>query len=153
MSRFGGLFAKRRRVTVDANIIVAALIYGCADCRDVLDTVNECDQLMMTNIILFQCTRQGRKKKCPVDSEEIERRVREICPDVKYVEIIPLEQLKTRYYIRSDKDYETLYSADVTDSEILLTSDNDFYDPERPVKGIRAKILRMDDYLKGRGRR
>lgn len=153
MTILSDLFSKRRRVTVDTNIIVAALIYGSADCRNVLDTVKECDELMMTNIILFQCTRQSRKKHCPLDSEEIEKRVREMCPDVRYVEIIPLEQLKRRYYIRSDKDYETLYSADVTDSEILLTSDNDFYDPERPVKGIHAKILRVNDYLVGRGRK
>lgn len=138
----------RKKVTVDANIIVAALVYGSPKSQLLIDTVNDEDELVMTNIILMQCARQGKKKGCPLDCEEIERRVRAICKDVVMVEIIPLEKLKERYYIRDDKDYEILYSADVTESDFLVTTDKDFFDPRRPVKGLRAKILHMDEYLR-----
>ena len=124
----------RKKVTVDANIIVAALVYGSPKSQLLIDTVNDEDELVMTNIILMQCARQGKKKGCPLDCEEIERRVRAI--------------LKERYYIRDDKDYEILYSADVTESDFLVTTDKDFFDPRRPVKGLRAKILHMDEYLR-----
>jgi predicted nucleic acid-binding protein len=142
-----GLKSRKRRVTVDTGLIVAAVIYGSAKSRELIDTVKAKDELVMTNIILLQCTRQGRKKKCPISEREIERRVREMCPDVVYIELIPLEQLKERYSMRDDSDLEVLYSADMTDSQIIIASDHDFHDPNNPVKGVKAKIMWPDEYL------
>jgi len=70
-----------------------------------------------------------------------------MCPDVVYIELIPLEQLKERYSMRDDSDLEVLYSADMTDSQIIIASDHDFHDPNNPVKGVKAKIMWPDEYL------
>lgn len=103
---------------------------------------------MISNIILMQCARQADKKRCALSREEIIAKVRELCPNVVEIAIMPLNDLKARYSLRDESDLEVLYSADVLDADILITSDEDFYDPDRPVKGIRAKIMRPSEYLR-----
>ena len=51
---------------------------------------------------------------------------------------------------RNEDDLEVLYSADMLDADILIASDRDFFDKERPPRGIRARIMRPSDYLKRR---
>lgn len=145
-------FRNKSKVTVDTGIIVAALIYKSSTLRNVLETVKEKDEMMLSNIILFQCKRQSKKRNCPYTSEEIEKMIRDIFPDVVRVDLVPLEVMKALYRIRDDDDLEILYSADMTDSEIILSSDRDFFDKSKPILGINAKIMNVNDYMRSRGK-
>lgn len=137
----------RRRVSVDANVLMAAIAYRSKVAPLVLDKIRSKDDLIVSNIILLQCTRQAGKKNCPLDREAIRRAVLEICPDVVMIELLPLDELRRRYSIRDEGDLEVLYSADATHSDILITGDKDFYDESWPPKGANVKFMRPRDYL------
>lgn len=140
-------FRPKRRVSVDANVLMAAIAYRSKVAPQVLDRIRDRDDLIVSNIILLQCTRQAGKKNCRLDEEAIRRAVLEICPDVVVIELLPLEELRKRYSIRDEGDLEVLYSADVTHSDILITGDKDFYDEDWPPKGVDVRFMRPRDYL------
>ncbi len=106
------------------------------------------DDLVISNIILMQCARQGDKKKCTLSKDEIIEKVRELCPNVVDIAILPLEELRERYSMRDESDLEILYSVDMLNADVFITSDNDFFDEKRPPRGIRAKVIRPSDYMK-----
>lgn len=137
----------RRRVSVDANVLMAAIAYRSKVAPRVLSKIKDRDKLIVSNIILFQCTRQSMKRKCPLDEDQIRKAVFEICPDVVEIDIIPLEELKKRYKMRDESDLETLYSVDMTNSEILVTGDDDFFDAKNPPQGVKVQFMRLNDYL------
>lgn len=141
------LSRSRRKVSVDANVLVAAVVYRSKFMPKVLDRIRSKDELIVSNIILFQCTRQALKSKCPLSSEEIRKAVLDICPDVVEIELVPVEDLRMRYSIRDESDLETLYSVDMTHSEILVTGDDDFFDEKNPPKGVKVRYMRPNEYL------
>ena len=142
----------RRTVVVDTGVIMAVVAYRSKSLVPVFDKARREDDLVISNIILMQCARQAGKKKCSLDRDEIIARVRELCPNVVEIAIVPLEELRRKYRMRDDSDLEVLYSADVLDADILITSDGDFFDEKRPPRGIRARIMRPLEYLMGRRR-
>ena len=137
----------RRRVSVDANVLIAAVVYRSKLMPRVLDSIKSRDELIISNIILFQCTRQALKSKCPLSAGEIRRAILNICPDVVEIDIVPVEDLRLRYSMRDDSDLETLYSVDMTRSEILVTGDDDFFDEKNPPKGVKVRYMRPREYL------
>ena len=137
----------RRRVSVDANVLIAAVVYRSKLMPRVLDSIKSRDELIISNIILFQCTRQALKSKCPLSADEIRRAILNICPDVVEIDIVPVEDLRLRYSMRDDSDLETLYSVDMTRSEILVTGDDDFFDEKNPPKGVKVRYMRPREYL------
>ncbi len=141
------LSRSRRKVSVDANVLIAAVVYRSKQMPRVLDSIRSRDELIVSNIILFQCTRQAMKSKCPLTSEEIREAILDICPDVVEIEIVPVEDLRRRYSMRDDSDLETLYSVDMTRSEILVTGDDDFFDEKNPPRGVKVRYMRPRDYL------
>ena len=136
------------RIVIDTNVIMAVVAYRSKTLRPDFDKARREDDLVISNIILMQCVRQADKKKCILSKEEVLEKVREICPKVVDIEILPMTELKRRYSIRDDSDLEILYSADALDADMLITNDNDFYDPDFPPKGIRARIMRPWDYMR-----
>lgn len=143
---------ERKTVVVDTGVIMAVVAYRSKTLEPVFDKARREDDLVISNIILMQCARQAGKKKCSLDRDEIIARVKELCPNVVEIAIVPLEELRRRYSIRDESDLEILYSADMLDADILVTSDRDFLDPKMPPKGIRAIIMRPLEYLRGRRR-
>ena len=143
---------RRERVVVDTGAIMAVVAYRSKALPPVFEKARREDDLVISSIILMQCARQGDKRKCPLDRDEIVSKVRELCPDVVEIAVLPLEELRGKYGMRDESDLEVLYSADMLDADILIASDDDFYDPRRPVRGIRARILRPMEYLRGRRR-
>ena len=141
------LSRSRRKVSVDANVLMAAIAYKSKVTPQVLDRIRSRDELIVSNIILLQCTRQANKKNCRLDEDAIRRAVLEICPDVVMIEVIPLEELRRRYSIRDEGDLEVLYSADATHSDILITGDKDFYDENWPPRGAKVRFMRPREYL------
>ncbi len=138
----------RRKVSVDANVLLAAIVYRSKTMPILLDRINQCDTLIVSNIILFQCTRHANREECTLSEKQIRDAVLKICPDVVEIELLSVEDLRKRYSIRDESDLETLYSVDATGSDIFITGDRDFYDPNAPPQGITARIMRPRDYLK-----
>ena len=138
---------RRRKVSVDANVLMAAIAYKSTVAPKVIDREKERDTLVISNIILFQCTRQSGKKNCGMTEEQIRDAVFAISPEIEMVDILPVSELRKRYSIRDDSDLETLYSIDVTGAEIFITGDDDFFDPIRPPAGVTVRFIRPRDYL------
>ena len=138
------------RVVVDTGVIMAVVAYRSRRLRPVFDKAKAEDDLVISNIILMQCARQADKDKCTLSKDEIIERVRELCPKVVEIAIVPLEELRERYLIRDESDLEILYSADMLNADVLITSDEDFFDPKIPPKGIRARIMWPMEYLRRR---
>ena len=138
---------RKDRVVVDTGVIMAVIAYRSKRLVPVFEKARSEDDLVISNIILMQCARQADKSKCSMSREEIIAKVRELCPNVVEIAINPLEELRARYSKRDDSDLEILYTADVLDADIIVTSDNDFFDERNPPRGIRAKILRPFEYL------
>lgn len=138
------------RVVVDTGVIMAVVAYSSKKLLPVFDKAGKEDDLVISNIILMQCARQAEKKQCELSREEIIERVRELCPNVVEIAIVPLDELRERYFMRDDSDLEVLYSADMLNADILIASDRDFFDEKRPPKGIRARIMRPSEYLRRR---
>jgi len=137
----------RRKVTIDSNVIIS---YSIARHDETLDrrAVKKCiasDTPMITNIITKECLRYALKSKGKISKSEMKRKLKEISKDIIVIDNIPPdEELEKRYKIRSKKDLKILYSADVTDSEIIISKDDDFFDD---VQGIKAKIKKPKEYL------
>ncbi len=140
----------RKRVMIDTGVIMAVVAYRSKSLRPLFDKARREDDLVISNIILMQCARQAGKKKCGLSRDEIIGRVKELCPDVVEIAVVPLEELKKKYSIRDESDLEVLHSADMLDADILVTGDKDFFDPVNSPRGIRAAIMRPVDYLRGR---
>lgn len=142
------MIARRKdRVVVDTGIIMAVVAYRSRSLVPVFEKARDEGDLVISNIILMQCARQADKGKCSLSREEIIAKVRELCPNVVEIAIMPLEELRNRYSMRDDSDLEILYTADALDADIIVTSDNDFFDERNPPRGTRARILRPLEYL------
>lgn len=142
----------RERVVVDTGVIMAVVAYRSKRLVPVFEKARREDDLVISNIILMQCARQADKPKCELSRQEIVDKVRQLCPNVVEIAVIPMSELREHYVMRDDSDLEVLYSADVLDADILIASDEDFFDTERPPRGVRARIMRPRDYLKRRRR-
>ena len=140
------------RVVIDTGVIMAIVAYESKRLLPVFEKARNEDDLVISNIILMQCVRQADKKKCTLSREEIVRRVRGLCPKVVEIRVMPLNELREHYCMRDDSDLEILYTADVLNADIIVTSDSDFFDERNPPKGVRALILRPFEYLGRRSR-
>ena len=138
------------RIVVDTGVIMAVVAYESKRLRPVFEKARREDDLIISNIILMQCARQADKRKCSLSKEEIISRVKELCPNVVEIAIVPLDELRERYFVRDESDLEILYSADMLNADILITSDDDFFDEQRPPRGIRATFMRPMEYLRRR---
>ena len=138
------------RIVIDSGVIMAVVAYRSRRLLPVFEKAKKEDDLVISNIILMQCARQANKEKCELSRDEIIAKVKELCPNVVEIAILPLEELKKRYSIRDDSDLEILYTADVLDADIIIASDSDFFDIRNPPKGIRARIMHPMEYLRRR---
>jgi predicted nucleic acid-binding protein len=140
----------RKKVTLDSNVIISGVTYGSKTANKAIDRSVEDDRLMMTNVIYDECMKHAKDKK--KSQSVMKKRLDEIAPNVIQIEVPTQKELKKKYRIRDDNDYKILYSADVTNSKILVSGDNDFH--QNDVKGPRGtKIVRTADYANGKRRR
>ena len=138
------------RIVIDSGVIMAVVAYRSRRLLPVFEKAKNEDDLVISNIILMQCARQADKDKCELSRDEIITKVKELCPNVVEIAILPLEELRERYFMRDESDLEILYSADMLNADILITSDKDFFDEKRPPKGLRARIMHPMEYLRRR---
>jgi len=119
-----------RNVTLDSNVLIQYVTSkkeGSMVRRAVLKSILE-DRLQLTDIIFEECVNRKRKsinKTCT----EIAESLLELPVEIIVLNPIPsVKKLAEKYYIRDPDDLKILYSADMTDSVILVTDDHDFND-------------------------
>ena len=99
---------------------------------------------MISRPILEECERYSRKPNAKITAEEIRRILLTISPEIIDIGPVPdVDELKKMYSIRDPKDLPILYSADMTDSVILVTDDKDF----ETAEGIKAEIMGLLRYI------
>jgi len=102
------------------------------------------DRTMISRPILEECERYSRKPNAKITAEEIRRILLTISPEIIDIGPVPdVDELKKMYSIRDPKDLPILYSADMTDSVILVTDDKDF----ETAEGIKAEIMGLLRYI------
>jgi len=137
---------RRRNVTLDSNILIAYIVSKRENTvikKVIAKSVNY-DKLMLTNIIFEECLDFASKRNANISEEEISVKLKKICPIIIDISPIPSDtDLLKKFKIRDIDDLKILYSVEVTNSEILVTMDEDFSE----VEGIKAKIMKPTEYL------
>ncbi|MCL2607692.1 MAG: PIN domain-containing protein [Methanomassiliicoccaceae archaeon] len=148
---------KKRRVTVDANILIAYIVSkkeGSLERKVLIKAAND-DRLLITDVIMDECInfaykKEGRKRG--LTEAAIAAKIREL--DLKIISIKPIpsdDELKAAgYAIRDDDDLKILYSVSTINADIFVTRDDDF---KGDVRGIRAKIMDPVSYIREEDRR
>ena len=137
-----------RRITIDSNVIIAS-VFSKRDTEDstskrVIIKCRTVDIPMITDIIVDECIRRTRRSKSKATTSEMIEELNNITLDIiKLKPLPPIEELAERYKIRDKRDLQILYSADMTESAIIITQDKDFF---ANVEGIKARIMSIYEY-------
>jgi len=137
----------RRNVTLDSSVLISYVISKKNDSvvKKVVTKSTTDDRLMLTDIIADECIAYTDKPRANVFKDIMWKRLKELCPHIIEVRPMPsAEELQRKYKIRDLKDVKILYSVEMTNSVILVTYDDDFFDG---VEGVNAKIVKPVDYL------
>lgn len=138
----------KRNVTLDTNVLIA---YSRSKddgslVKKVVTKSNNDDKLMITDVIIEEWKRYCNNPDANFTKKDVKRTIKRLNPTVVLVKPLPSdEELAERYKIRDGSDFAILYSVDMTDSEILVTYDDDFF--AIGVEGIEAEILDPVAYL------
>jgi len=141
---------RKRNVTLDTNVLIAYVISkknNSLSKKVVMKSITD-DRLMLTDIIMDECLRYTRTKQAKVTAAVMEEKLKEISDHIIELKPIPsVKELAERYRIRDIGDLKILYSVEMTDSVILVTYDDDFFDG---VEGLKARIMRPYRYVEDR---
>jgi predicted nucleic acid-binding protein len=140
----------KRRITIDSNVIIAAVFSkGGPDESTAQRAIIKCkthDIPMLTDIVADECLKRARKPRSRVSISTMRTRLNDISSEIINLKPIPsIGELKKKYKIRDVRDLKILYSADITDSVIVITQDKDFF---AGVDGIHAKVMDIYEYDK-----
>ena len=138
---------KGRNITVDTDVLIEYLLSrkeGALTPKAIQKIVDE-DRLMLTDVILHEAEDFADKKKSRgLTREGIRSKLVLLAGEPIVLEPIPSdEELGRIIEIEDPKDRKIVYSSNMTDSVILLTSDHHFY----RVVGLKARVLKPDEYL------
>lgn len=138
----------RRNVTLDTNILVSYII--SKKDRSVVKTVVtktiQDDNLMISDIIRDEVLAYAEKKDAKATREQLQKGLDELnVPIVKVGPAPPASELQKKYGIRDIKDGKILYSVETTDSLILVTYDDDYFDGK--LHGLDVEIMDPVVYL------
>ena len=136
-----------RRVMLDTSVLVS-YVRSKRDGTIVKKVVTKShteDTLMMTNLLRDEVLKYADRSDNDLTREDIEFALDELNPIIQYVDPVENEALIDQYRIRDQNDLKILYSVDTTESEILVTYDDDFF--AVGVEGIEAEIMDPVAYL------
>ncbi len=137
-----------RRVTLDSSVLIAYVVSKKDDSvvkKVVMKSMTD-DSLMITDVIMDEVFAFSEKKQSTVTREHIERAISGLNVPIVKIRPIPDEHdLQARYGIRDLSDAKILYSVETTESVILVTYDDDYFDGN--VKGLNLEIMDPTVYL------
>ncbi|MCL2712515.1 MAG: hypothetical protein FWD37_04495 [Methanomassiliicoccaceae archaeon] len=126
-----GFAAEKRKITIDSNVIIASVfskrVPDESTSQRVIIKCKTCDIPILTDIIVDECLKRARKPNSKTSTQTMKEKLNNISPSIIELKPIPsVEELMKKYNIRDKRDLKILYSADKTDSVILITQDKDF---------------------------
>ena len=142
-----GLF-NRRNVTLDTNILISYVISKSDNSvvKTVVTKAAKDDNLMITDIIRDEVLAYADKKDAYATKDELRDGIDSLGVEIVKVGPPPSkEELQRRYGIRDIKDGKILYSVETTQSVILVTYDDDYFDGK--VHGLDTEIMDPVVYL------
>ena len=138
---------KRRNVTFDTNVLLEYVLSKKEDSliRKAIAKAVEKDNLMLTDVILDEAMAYERKDTTGrYDADAIRVKLIEIAGAPIIISPIPdVIDLKKMFEIDDEDDLKILWSAQMTNSVIIVTSDKHYFH----VSGVSARILTPDEYL------
>lgn len=137
-----------RKVTLDSSVLIAYVISKKDDSvvKKVVMKSTTDDSLMITDVIMDEVLAFSDKKQSSVTREYIEQAILGLNVPIVKIHPIPDEHaLQSRYGIRDIGDAKILYSVETTESVILVTYDDDYFDGN--VKGLNLEIMDPAVYL------
>lgn len=138
----------RRKVTLDTNVLVSYII-SKKDNSVVKAVVTKSirdDSIMITDIIRDEVLSYADKHGSRLSREDLQRGIDSL--DVPVIVLSPppsKTELQRRYGIRDINDGKILYSVEMTDSVILVTYDDDFFDGR--ISGLDVEVMDPTFYL------
>ena len=138
----------RRKVTLDTNILVSYIISkkDKSVVKSVVTKTIRDDELIITDIIRDEVLAYADKNGALATRSELQRKIDGL--GVPIISIGPApsgKDLQRRYGIRDIKDGKILYSVETTESVILVTYDDDFFDGK--LKGVDVEVMDPVVYL------
>ena len=137
-----------RRVTMDTSVLVAHIISkrDSSVVRSVILKSKTDDELIITNIIRDEVLAYADKPDSRATRYELERGLEDLgVPIYDLGEPPSASELQERYGIRDIDDSKILYSVETTDSVILVTYDDDYFD--EGIHGLDLEIMDPLFYL------
>lgn len=137
-----------RKVTLDSSVLIAYVVSKKDDSvvKKVVMKSTTDDSLMITDVIMDEVLAFSEKKQSNVTREYIEQAISGLNVPIVKIRPIPDEYaLQARYGIRDIGDAKILYSVETTESVILVTYDDDYFDGN--VKGLNLEIMDPTVYL------
>ena len=138
----------RRKVTLDTNILVSYIISkkDKSVVKSVITKTIRDDELIITDIIRDEVLAYADKNGALATRSELQSKIDGL--GVPIISIGPApsaKDLQRKYGIRDIEDGKILYSVETTESVILVTYDDDFFD--RKLKGVDVEVMDPVVYL------
>lgn len=131
------------RIMLDTNIIISIVIFNSEKLKQLLTKICDNYSLVLSSYIIKE-VEDVTKRKFPNKVEDIEKFLYKLPYEMEYV---PSKiDMKMIPNIRDVKDMPVLYSAIVSDVDILITGDKDFEDVEIERPEIMTVIEFLEKY-------
>lgn len=127
------------RVMVDTNVIISAMVFKSSKMNDVLLHITKHHELCIAAYTIEEVKRVLEEKFSNV-AEDITR----FFTDYPFTPISPAADSGAPLaLIRDEADYPVLYAAIISQIDVFVTGDNDFFE----VKVDRPEMIHPKDYL------
>lgn len=131
------------RIMLDTNIIISIVIFNSEKLKQLLTKICDNYSLVLSSYIIKE-VEDVTKRKFPNKVEDIEKFLYKLPYEMEYV--TSKIDMKMIPNISDVKDMPVLYSAIVSDVDILITGDKDFEDVEIERPEIMTVIEFLEKY-------
>jgi putative PIN family toxin of toxin-antitoxin system len=128
------------RIMLDTNILISAIVFRGRVISDLIKKLADGFSLVLCSYVIYEL-HDTIQKKFPGKASEIEQFLLELPFEYVYTPRILPKDLG--FNIRDEDDIKVLYSAIISDVDVLITGDNDFSN----VEIERPEILKPSAFL------
>ena len=114
------------RVMLDTNVLISMILFPGMDFKRILKNITESHTLVLSSFVITEL-KNVADRKFPHKRKDIDRFLAELSYELVYT---PDYMDHSLFKIRDINDYPVLYSAIISDVDILITGDADFFNIE-----------------------
>lgn len=127
------------RIMLDTNVLISMILFSGKDFQKLLTDITEKHTLVLSSFVVWEL-KDVANRKFPGKRAAIDRFLSELSYEMVYT---PDIMDYGAFEIRDKNDYPVLYSALISDIDILVTGDKDFFD----VEIERPEIMTPKEYV------